>query len=95
MPGSGLLWSLAIETEKPHLRHSRAADALSNVKNNEYIMTSIAKIYIQDRKTDKARMWFENSLRIYSDYGDTCISKLNKIDFIYKKMNYFYSILFE
>jgi pre-mRNA-processing factor 6 len=73
MPNSGLLWSLAIESEKPHLRHSRAADALSKVENNEYIMTSIAKVYLLDRNIEKARKWFENSLRINSDFGDTWI----------------------
>lgn len=73
MPNSGLLWSLAIEYEKPHLRHSRAADALSKVENNEYIMTSIAKVYLLDRNLEKSRKWFENSLRINSDFGDTWI----------------------
>jgi len=73
MPNSVLLWSLAIEYEKPHLRHSRAADALSKVENNEYIMTSIAKVYLLDRNLEKARKWLENSLRINSDFGDTWI----------------------
>lgn len=72
-PTSGILWSLAIDLEKPHLKHSKAADALSHVENSEHVMTSIAKIYIKERNMEKARKWLENAIRINPDYADAWV----------------------
>jgi pre-mRNA-processing factor 6 len=70
MPTSGILWSLAIDLEKPHLKHSKAADALSHVDNSELVMTSIAKVYLNEKNLDKTRKWLENAIRINADYAD-------------------------
>jgi pre-mRNA-processing factor 6 len=70
IPTSGILWSMAIDLEKPHLKHSKAADALSHVDNNEMVMTAIAKVYIKEKNMEKTRKWFENAIRINPDYAD-------------------------
>jgi len=73
IPNSGLLWSLAIDLEKPQNKHAKAADALSKQEHSEHIMTSIGKIYMIERNVEKARRWFENALSVNPDYGDAWV----------------------
>lgn len=78
-PNSGLIWSLAIDIEKLN-KHAVAAEALNKCERDDKVMISVAKMYANENHIEKARKWFENSIRINSQNGDIWINyyKLEK-----------------
>lgn len=68
-PNSGLLWSMAIETERGN-KHARASDALKKCENSIHVKIAVGKLYAQERHIEKARLWFDSAVKSNPDYGD-------------------------
>jgi pre-mRNA-processing factor 6 len=69
-PDSGLLWSEAILMEPRPLRKSKSADALKKTENDAKVVCVIARLFWQERKTEKARTWFQRVCKTDPDWGD-------------------------
>jgi pre-mRNA-processing factor 6 len=70
-PKSGLLWTIAIENEGLLKRKAKALAALEKCEHSVYVINSIALIYWITKSTEKAKFWFERSLKVDSKNGDT------------------------
>lgn len=69
-PSSGLLWSMAIWQEPRPTRKSRSADALRKAADDPLIICTVARLFWNERKIEKARQWFERAIKINPDLGD-------------------------
>ncbi|EKM52026.1 uncharacterized protein PHACADRAFT_31805 [Phanerochaete carnosa HHB-10118-sp] len=69
-PSSGLLWSMAIWQEPRPTRKSRSADALRKAADDPLIICTVARLFWNERKIEKARQWFERAVKINPDLGD-------------------------
>ena len=69
-PKSGLLWAQAIQLEPRAQRKSKSVDALKRCENDPIVIATVAKLFWDDRKIDKARAWFNRAVTLNSDYGD-------------------------
>ncbi|GJE91643.1 pre-mRNA-splicing factor prp1 [Phanerochaete sordida] len=69
-PTSGLLWSMAIWQEPRPTRKSRSADALRKAADDPLIICTVARLFWNERKIEKARQWFERAVKINPDLGD-------------------------
>lgn len=69
-PGSGLLWAHAIATEIRPQRKRRSHDALTKCPDNAHVFLAVAKLFWADRKSSKAKKWFERAVEADSDLGD-------------------------
>jgi pre-mRNA-processing factor 6 len=71
-PTSGLLWTEKImHLEQRTHRKARALEAIKKVDNDRNLFVCVARIFWAERKLDKAASWFERSIVLDSDYGDT------------------------
>ena len=74
IPKSGKLLSLSIALEPLHQRESKAADILSYMEDDQFVMLSIGKLTFSINKNiQKAIKWFENITKINPDFGDAWI----------------------
>jgi len=69
-PASGALWAEAVKMAPRPQRKAKSVDALKRCDNDPRIIASIANLFRQDRKVDKARSWFNRSCTIDPDIGD-------------------------
>ena len=69
-PASGALWAEAVKMAPRPQRKAKSVDALKRCDNDPRIIASIANLFWQDRKVDKARSWFNRSCTIDPDIGD-------------------------
>jgi pre-mRNA-processing factor 6 len=69
-PNSGLLWCELILNEVRPQRKARSMDALKKCDNDPYVLCTIARLFWQERKLDKARGWFERAVKANGDLGD-------------------------
>ncbi|KIJ93573.1 hypothetical protein K443DRAFT_684462 [Laccaria amethystina LaAM-08-1] len=70
-PTSGLLWSMAIWAEPRPMRKSRSVDALKKSADNPIIICTVARLFWQERKIEKARQWFGRAVATDPDLGDS------------------------
>ncbi|KAG6816969.1 hypothetical protein H0H87_001284 [Tephrocybe sp. NHM501043] len=70
-PASGLLWSMAIWAEARPMRKARSVDALKKSKYDPVILCTVARLFWQERKIEKARQWFERAVTTEPDFGDS------------------------
>lgn len=70
-PNSGLLWSQAILMETRPQRKARSADALKKCENDPLVVLTIARLFWEERKLDKARNWFSRAVKTDPDLGDS------------------------
>eukprot|EP01119_Soliformovum_irregulare_P017877 TRINITY_DN5376_c0_g1_i4.p1 TRINITY_DN5376_c0_g1~~TRINITY_DN5376_c0_g1_i4.p1 ORF type:complete len:1818 (+),score=627.39 TRINITY_DN5376_c0_g1_i4:113-5566(+) len=71
-PMAGNLWALAIEMETaPAGKKTRSVEALKRCDNDPHVIVSVARIFWGDRKSDKAKSWFERSIDQNPDLGDS------------------------
>ncbi|GAA6023804.1 hypothetical protein JCM11491_000549 [Sporobolomyces phaffii] len=73
LPASGLLHSYSVWTEPRPTRKTRSVDALKKTNNAPAVLVTVARLFWAERKVDKARSWFERTVKVDSgdpDYGD-------------------------
>ncbi|KAG6852232.1 hypothetical protein C0991_001811, partial [Blastosporella zonata] len=70
-PASGLLWSMAIWAEARPMRKARSVDALKKSKYDPVILCTVARLFWQERKIEKARQWFDRAVTTEPDLGDS------------------------
>jgi pre-mRNA-processing factor 6 len=71
-PKSGLLWSENIWRLQPRTqRKPQALEAIKAVDQDPVLLVTVARIFWAERKLDKAMSWFEKSIVVDSDLGDT------------------------
>uniref|UniRef100_A0A0N4ZT01 Pre-mRNA-processing factor 6 n=1 Tax=Parastrongyloides trichosuri TaxID=131310 RepID=A0A0N4ZT01_PARTI len=68
---SGILWAEAIFMEDRHGRRNKSLDALKKCDTDPDVLLAIAKLFWAERRVKKARDWFQKSLKINPDNGDT------------------------
>jgi len=72
VPSSGLLYAESILNLEPRTqRKPRALEAIKKVDNDPILFVTIARIFWAERKLEKAQNWFEKSILLDSDLGDT------------------------
>eukprot|EP00010_Vexillifera_abyssalis_P009520 CAMPEP_0201549092 /NCGR_PEP_ID=MMETSP0173_2-20130828/5574_1 /ASSEMBLY_ACC=CAM_ASM_000268 /TAXON_ID=218659 /ORGANISM="Vexillifera sp., Strain DIVA3 564/2" /LENGTH=367 /DNA_ID=CAMNT_0047958649 /DNA_START=167 /DNA_END=1267 /DNA_ORIENTATION=+ len=76
-PKSGILWAHSIATQPRVKQKSRAVDALKVCDDNPHVLLSVAKVFVQERKYQKARRWFERALGLDPDLGDIWVHYLD------------------
>jgi pre-mRNA-processing factor 6 len=69
-PKSGLLWAQAIAMEPRAQRKAKSVDALKRCENDPIVIATVAKLFWDDRKLEKARAWFNRAVTLNTDYGD-------------------------
>ncbi|KAL7639680.1 UNVERIFIED_CONTAM: hypothetical protein RMT77_010183 [Armadillidium vulgare] len=67
---SGILWAQAIFLEDPPQRKSRSVDALKRCQDDAHVVLAVAKMFWMDGKKNKAREWFNKTVKIDPDFGD-------------------------
>eukprot|EP00824_Muranothrix_gubernata_P008289 TRINITY_DN20644_c0_g1_i1.p1 TRINITY_DN20644_c0_g1~~TRINITY_DN20644_c0_g1_i1.p1 ORF type:complete len:902 (-),score=169.07 TRINITY_DN20644_c0_g1_i1:931-3636(-) len=70
-PTSGKLWSEAILMEPRPQQRTRSIDALKRCEADPLVITTVATLFWQDRKIDKARRWFDRAVTLNPDLGDS------------------------
>ena len=72
MPASGLLWSEKIWFLEPRTqRKPRSLEAVKKVDNDPVLFVTVARIFWEERRLDKAATWFEKAILSNNDLGDT------------------------
>ncbi|XP_076062017.1 pre-mRNA processing factor 6 [Oratosquilla oratoria] len=69
-PSSGILWAQAIFLEDPAQRKSKSVDALKRCQDDAHVVLAVAKMFWMDGKKNKAREWFNKTVKIDPDLGD-------------------------
>ncbi|MCJ1404758.1 hypothetical protein MMC11_007984 [Xylographa trunciseda] len=72
VPTSGLLWSESIWYLEPRTqRKPRSLEAIKKVDNDPILFVTVARIFWQERRLEKAATWFEKAILLDADLGDT------------------------
>ncbi|MCJ1281734.1 hypothetical protein MMC26_001056 [Xylographa opegraphella] len=72
VPNSGLLWSESIWYLEPRTqRKPRSLEAIKKVDNDPILFVTVARIFWQERRLEKAATWFEKAILLDADLGDT------------------------
>ncbi|MCJ1383278.1 hypothetical protein MMC17_006391 [Xylographa soralifera] len=72
VPTSGLLWSESIWHLEPRTqRKPRSLEAIKKVDNDPILFVTVARIFWQERRLEKAATWFEKAILLDADLGDT------------------------
>ncbi|CRG84645.1 Pre-mRNA-splicing factor prp1 [Talaromyces islandicus] len=70
-PQSGLLWAESIWFLEPRThRKPRSLEAIKKVDNDPILFITVARIFWDERRLEKAMTWFEKAILSDSDYGD-------------------------
>lgn len=71
IPNSGLLWSENIWYLEPRTqRKPRSLEAIKKVDNDPVLFLTVARIFWDERRLEKAMTWFEKAIISNSDIGD-------------------------
>ncbi|KAI7882461.1 hypothetical protein K492DRAFT_206195 [Lichtheimia hyalospora FSU 10163] len=70
-PTSGAIWREVIFLEARPQRKARSVDALKKCEHDPIIVTTVALLFWNDRKIEKARNWFQKAVQIDPDQGDS------------------------
>lgn len=57
-PGSGQLWAQAVGMAARPQRKSKSAEGLKRCDNDPHIICAVAQLFLQERKIERARDWF-------------------------------------
>lgn len=69
-PNSGILWAQAIFLEDPAQRKSKSVDALKRCQDDAHVVLAVSKMFWMEGKKNKAREWFNKTVKIDPDLGD-------------------------
>lgn len=72
-PRSGELWAEAIRQEPRQTRKAKAVDAMEKCSESAEVMLEAAKLFWEDRKLEKARLWFKKCVDFAGKWGDAGI----------------------
>ncbi|GIY90401.1 pre-mRNA-processing factor 6 [Caerostris extrusa] len=67
---SGILWAEAIFLEPRPQRKTKSVDALKRCEHDAHVLLAVSKLFWTERKTNKAREWFNKTVKIDPDLGD-------------------------
>ncbi len=70
IPTSGALWAEDLLTCPKTAQKSKSADALQHCSNDARVVLAVARLFEQDRKTDKARKWMQRAVALQPKLGD-------------------------
>jgi pre-mRNA-processing factor 6 len=70
-PSSGLLLAENVSTSPRVEQKSKAADAIKRCPENPLVISAVASLFASERKTEKARKWFERAVILDPDIGDS------------------------
>jgi pre-mRNA-processing factor 6 len=70
-PSSGLLLAENITTAPRVEQKSKSADAIKRCPEDPHVISAVASLFASERKNEKARKWFERSVILNSDLGDS------------------------
>lgn len=70
-PNSGALLAENITTAPRIEQKSRSADAIKRAPEDPLVITAVAQLFASDRKTEKARKWFDRAVILDPDLGDS------------------------
>ncbi|KAL3915671.1 MAG: hypothetical protein SGILL_005537 [Bacillariaceae sp.] len=70
-PKSGALLSESITTAPRVEQKSKSADAIKRNPESPLVICSVATLFANDRKAEKARRWFEKGVLLNPDFGDS------------------------
>lgn len=69
-PVSGLLWAEDINTCPKPQQKSKSSDALAKCSNDPLLIVTVARLFYRERKSDKARKWFQRAVALDKQFGD-------------------------
>jgi pre-mRNA-processing factor 6 len=72
-PSSGLLLAENITTAPRVEQKSKSADAIKRCPENPFVISAVASLFASERKTEKARKWFERAIIMNTDIGDSWV----------------------
>ncbi|KAG7369382.1 PRP1 splicing factor-like protein [Nitzschia inconspicua] len=72
-PKSGALLSETILTAPRVEQKSKSADAIKRNPESPLVIAAVATLFSLDRKTEKARKWFERAVMLDQDWGDSWV----------------------
>lgn len=81
-PSSGNLWAEAIFMEPRPGRKSKSFDALKKCEHDPRVLLAISKLFWAERKINKAREWFNRTIKTDKDYGD-CWANMYKFEMLH------------
>ncbi|XP_064597243.1 pre-mRNA-processing factor 6-like [Liolophura sinensis] len=70
-PNAGILWAEAIFMEPRPQRKTKSVDALKKCEHDPHVLLAVSKLFWTERKLVKAREWFQRSVKIDPDLGDS------------------------
>lgn len=69
-PQSGELWAETIFMESRPQRKTKSFDALKKCEHNPHVLLAVSKLFWSEQKIQKARDWFNRTVKIDPDLGD-------------------------
>jgi pre-mRNA-processing factor 6 len=69
-PASGALWAEAVALAPRAARKAVSVDALRRCDADPAVVACVAGLFAADRKTDKARAWYNRAVALAPDVGD-------------------------
>ncbi|CAG0880530.1 unnamed protein product [Darwinula stevensoni] len=69
-PNAGILWAEAIFLEPRPQRKTKSVDALKKCEHDSHVLLAVSKLFWSERKVNKAREWFQRTVKIEPDLGD-------------------------
>ena len=69
-PTAGVLWAEAIFLESKPQRRTKSMDALKVCEHDAHVLLAVSKLFWSERKTQKAREWFQRTVKLEPDLGD-------------------------
>lgn len=81
-PQSGELWAESIFMELRPQRKTKSFDALKKCEHSPHVLLAVSKLFWSEQKIQKARDWFNRTVKIDPDFGDAW-SYFYKFELIY------------
>ena len=63
-------------------RKSKSVDALKKCEHDPYVLMAVSKLFWSERRIDKAREWFNRTIKLETDIGD-CWAAFYKFELIH------------
>lgn len=79
---SGELWAESIFMESRPQRRTKSFDALKKCEHSPHVLLAVSKLFWSEQKTEKARNWFNRTVKLDPDFGDAW-AYLYKFELIY------------